>query len=165
MKWQLPDRQVHGLRVQAFVDDKGTFTATVGDETITEDTLKRLDFQLAETVTAARAQIPFVSLAGRIGIMRGFDARSHDILVTWSDGEKSRISQHDRVFPGEMEGAAKIDEITRVRAQLDALTARLQELTTATPDDPASVVKARELFTEGLGVDLFDKAREREAVA
>ena len=150
----LTDIEVLGTTVAVDVDDKGVFRASVNPELEFEaDGLDRLKRVIRDSVIATRVEVPFVNDAGTRGVMRGFHAANRDILVTWEDGEKGRITPYTRVLPADTDEAT-IEELRRLEQATREVQARLKELR-----EPGR--QAEEVFTEGLGENIFDRDRLR----
>lgn len=136
--------------------DRENFVAEFGGETFTAETLASLRRHLKDYAVSYRTEAPFVSAFGRRGVMRGWHAGNHDILVTWDDDQKGRLSPHERVWTPEGISDAEVAEIQAIREQQEQLGVRLAELQEGREE-------ARVIFARAVGEDLTASGRGRES--
>jgi hypothetical protein len=152
----LTEIEVLGNTVQVEVGEDGTFRASLNPELELEaESLGRLKGLIRDSIIGSRVEVPFVNDYGARGVMRGFHAQNQDILVTWDDGEKGRISPHTRVF--KTMGDETVAEIRSLEGTVRQAQERLAEIR-----KPG--LQAQDVFVEGLSEDVFDW-RRHEATA
>lgn len=152
---QLKEVVIDGsVSVAVEVDEDGEFSAQFLGDSYKADSLLRLLRVLRDAVRAARFTVPFVSLAGRPGVMRGYHAANRDLLVTWNDGDKGRLATHERVFRPGAVGQDELDEITALERVIVQARERVQEI-------QARGERASDLFNEAFGEDITDPRRTR----
>lgn len=142
-----------GQPVPIEVLNDGTFRAQIGEVELHADYLDRVRRQIDDTIFGHRIEVPFVNPNGVRGVMRGFHAGTKEVLVTWEDGTKGKLSGYGReVFA---EGTLTDDEIAELRGLvqqvLDA-NAQIKAIQTKLTDSKA-------LLAEQISEDLFDHRR------
>lgn len=157
MTTNLTNLNVEGHDVPVTVDDDGKFHATVGDAHLTSETLATLKNQIKDSIIGSRLEIPFVFATGRRGVMRGFHAANKDILVTWSDGTKARLSGREPVFLDDEIDDATVEEILRLEDEITVAKERLGEIR-------SGARSAKSVVVEKLGEDLFAYRRQSAEV-
>lgn len=151
----LTNLDVRGKTVPVDVSESGEFTATFVDETFSAGSLRQLRDHLTDALIASRAEVPFVSRAGRRGTMRGFHAGNYDVLVTWADGTKDRMSPSDRVFRPDEIDEQTLEELVRLQALRGSTVEQIQAI------QASARTEARLLLAEALGEDVVNPRRER----
>jgi hypothetical protein len=136
--------QVSGVDFTADITDEGKFVTTLDGEPHENDRLDGLKYELRDSLLARRVEVPFVSLKGTPGTMRGFHAGNKDVLVTWEDGTKARVSHYANVYRDGVLSEAEVQELRDIERQLDELRARREELEPKTE-------KAGDILNEAVG--------------
>lgn len=132
----------------------GYFRVVYDGEDYEAESLDQLLRQLRETMVASRHEIPFRTMEGSKGVIRGLHGGHRHLLVTWEGGAKGQIDTYTRVFrDGELsdEDAAELerlrDEIARLRTRQEEISGRAK-------------VRAETLLVEALGVESIRDIRE-----
>jgi hypothetical protein len=142
-----------GVDFDVDVDEQGKFSTTLKDEVYESESLDRLKRLLDDAVVGSRLEVPFISLSGTRGVMRGYHASNRDILVTWHNGTKGRFSQTTKVFSENLDPDL-LEELQTLRRVVEQANERIEEIT-------AGAIKADALFSEAFGEDLSDWRRGR----
>lgn len=151
----LTNINVHGKSVAVDINESGQFTATMAGETFETGSLSQLRDHLTDALIASRAEVPFVSKTGRRGTMRGFHAGNYDVLVTWVDGTKDRMSPSERVFRPEDIDEETLQELVRLQKLRGETAAKIQDIQAQAKTEP------RAMLAEALGEDVTVSRRMR----
>ena len=103
----------------------------------------------------ARTEVPFVTQAGRRGVIRGYHGGKRAVLLTWAGGSKADMSPYERVFAPEAISEEEIEELRRLHEQAEQIKERRKEI-------EAKATSASDLLAEQLGEDLTDHPSVRE---
>jgi hypothetical protein len=137
-----------GAEYRVLLDQEGTFSVVLGDQTLTSSTFHDLQKQVVEARRQTRFSLPFSSLARgarlRHGAVTGFHARTGSLLVRWEDGTSAQMRAHELG-----------DAMPRLSADDDAELTKLLAVRVA-------AAKAVEDFTKARKFDSLKLAAERE---
>jgi len=131
--------------------DGALFSTTVNGDEINSPTLNGLRRMLKDMIIASRIEVPYTDAYGTRGVMRGIHAGNRDILVTYSNGEKGRISGYERVYL-EADAAA----VDQARAEVRAAEQQLADANAHLKEALGPALDASDAFAAALGVDLLD---------
>jgi hypothetical protein len=141
---------IEGIAIPVGVSDEGLFVAELDGEEYESGTFRGLKWMLEKAMLARRFEVLFVSVWGRKGVMRGYHAGNHDVLVTWSDGTKDRISQHDKVFAADEVSDEDIAEIQSLLEQTKAIDLKIAAF------HERATHKSADLLSREVGTDLTE---------
>lgn len=141
---------VEGVEVEIDVNEKGIFSAKLGGEELADEAIDRLERQIKAMIIARRIELPFTNANGNRGVMRGYHAGNHDILITWANGETGRLSDYETVY-------LNADEVTIASARVEIKNAAeaLKSAKDKLHEALGEGQRANEVFNEALGVDLY----------
>lgn len=142
---------VRGQEIPVNVTDEGVFTATLDDQEVVGDSIREIERRCHNAIMASKIEVPFVTQNGHRGVMRGFHASQSKVLVTWANGDKGGIENHEKVWPADKIDQARIDDI---KATLIAIAQLRERLDTLRGDD---AVKVEHLFADAVGEELVGR--------
>jgi hypothetical protein len=150
-KAQITTISLHNISLPVFVDENGTFSFTWDEEHVESETLGGLRAFLKDKFDASQVEVPFVSVSGNRGVIRGIHKGNRDLLITMADGTKQRLSPWSRVFT---------DLPEETIAEIKALMERASEIADQLEKIREDTVHASDLYFEKLGENLFDWKRD-----
>ena len=142
------------LTAEIDVHEDGSFSAEFLGEHFSSPQLSTLKGQLRDALIGSRAEVPFVTMEGRRGVMRGWHAGNYDILVTWEDGSKGKLGTYADVYPSLDES-----ELEELRELIHQAKVAQDQLATFEADRRERKERASELLAEAIGEDLSDRSR------
>lgn len=146
------------LPVEIQVSEDGQFHAEFLGDHFQSQQLSLLKAQLRDRLLSSRVEVPFISMEGRKGVMRGWHAGNHDILVTWEDGTKGKLGTYADVYP-ELDES----ELSELSDMLLAAKTIQDSLATFEADRQERKKRASDLLAQAVGEDLSDYRRNQES--
>jgi len=146
------------LTAEIDVHEDGSFSAEFLGEHFSSPQLSTLKGQLRDALIGSRAEVPFVTMEGRRGVMRGWHAGNYDILVTWEDGSKGKLGTYADVYP-----SLDASELEELQTNLMAVKTLQDGMATFEADRKERIARASDLLAQAVGEDLSDYRRNQES--
>ena len=144
--YELEPVRIYGVDLTITVSPAGEFHGEYQGDDYMASSLSDLTRRLAVAIASSRTEVPFISQRGRHGVLRGYHAGNHDVLVTWSNGDKDRLSPHEKVFvPGEVT-EAELEQMENLRRVVQQANDAIRDI------EAKAEHRAAELLSEALGV-------------